>query len=96
MHTHLHTRTHNGEVERQYLTIVCALSICSLLATLLHSVPYPNSIVIYNFSLLGLAYVFHRHLQGTGYSSSYTPTYTHRIRGALIVGSAFRSWPNIL
>jgi len=63
IHSALHNATHLLEVLSLYLIIVCALSICSLLATLLHSVPYPNSIVIYNFSLLGLAYVFHRHLQ---------------------------------
>ena len=40
-----------------YLVVSCCLSACSLLATLLHSIPHPNHILFYNFSIIALSYV---------------------------------------
>lgn len=58
-----HTCTHPG-ILSLYLTVLCVLNICSLVATLMNPIPYPNSILFYNFALLGLAYVFHQYLEG--------------------------------
>ena len=58
-----HTSAHPG-ILSLYLTVLCVLNICSLVATLMHPIPYPNSILFYNFAVLGLAYIFHQYLEG--------------------------------
>ena len=47
-----------------YLHILCALSACSVLGTIVHSIPHPNHIVIYNFAIMGIAWAMHIWLKG--------------------------------
>ncbi len=40
-----------------YLCLLVLLSVATILATLFSVMPYPNSIVLYLFSVIGLSYV---------------------------------------
>ena len=38
-----------------YLIVLCMLSVCSVIATLLHFIVYPNNITLFNFAVIGVA-----------------------------------------
>ena len=67
--SHTHTSTHNPVPHltgllQLYLVVLCVLSTCSILATLLHSIPHPNHVVFYNFSVIAAAYVLQNTIGG--------------------------------
>ena len=47
-----------------YVVVLCFLSFCSILATLVHSIPHPNHIVVYNFALLAASYALQTTIEG--------------------------------
>lgn len=47
-----------------YLVVLCMLSLCSILATLLHSIPHPNHVMFYNFAVFGISYIIQLTLGG--------------------------------
>ena len=56
-----------------YLVVLCQLSICSILATVVHFIPHPNSILFYNFASIGISYGFQ------SWIGSELVSHTHRI-----------------
>lgn len=48
-----------------YLTLLSVLCLVSILSTVVHAIPYPNSIVMYNLGTLVICYVVYSYTQGT-------------------------------
>ena len=57
-----------------YQILLCIMSVCSVLGTLLHAIPHPNHIVFYNFAALGVSYALYHWLEGEG---SFSPPSSH-------------------
>ena len=45
-----------------YLVLLSVLSFCSILGTLFHSIVFPNSVMLFNFAVLGGTYVLYSYL----------------------------------
>ena len=52
------------ELLSAYLLVLNALSLLSLLATFLHSIPFPNNITVYNFVTAGMTFALYYWLNG--------------------------------
>ena len=59
-----------------YLVVLCQLSVCSILATMFHFIPYPSSILFYNFASIGISYGFQAWI-GSELGITRTHTHTH-------------------
>ena len=61
-----------------YLVVLCVLSVCSVVATLLHFIAYPNNVTMFNFAVLGVALAAEHWLGGTvHWTHTHTHTHTH-------------------
>ena len=47
-----------------YLVVLCMLSVCVVMATLLHFIIYPNNITMFNFAAIGVAMAANYWLRG--------------------------------
>lgn len=59
-----------------YLVVLCQLSLCSIVATLVHFISFPNSVVLYNFASIGISYGFLTWIEG---ECDYAHVHTHTL-----------------
>lgn len=62
LHCSLYSAPHLSGLLALYLVLLSVLSFCSILGTLFHSIVFPNSVMLFNFAVLGGTYVLYSYL----------------------------------